>query len=226
MSTYEWENGSLKFSVAEYSKFKKAFLAEVNNLYAKANVTAVQIYEKMIAEAKGKRKVDWFDLFRNCRSVSSRDSWGFVTYRDLDPLNLAYKSMFRKTEKKGEGTWAYNTPLNTRPSKPRKGDFVLKTKQKDPSFSFEDARIQFNDARRIVYWEVNENNHAVDRSREHDIAKIFFSLLNKVKWTRGTGGVLVGNNEYNRDDRSSGGGGNYVTASYGPLGGKQRICGY
>ena len=39
--------------------------------------------------------------------------------------------------------------------------------------------------------------------------------LGRLNWTRATGGVFSGNDEYNRD---SGSGGNYITAAYGPLG--------
>src|SRR5690606_40658386 len=40
--------------------------------------------------------------------------------------------------------------------------------------------------------------------------KAFENALRKVMWVRGTGGKLVGNDEYNRDSRYEGGGANYA----------------
>lgn len=67
-----------------------------------------------------------------------------------------------------------------------------------------------------VTWNVPENNHACDHAHEHHIGRAFFAALNKVTWTRGSGGVIVGNNEYSRDSYDVGGGGNYETARFGP----------
>ena len=73
----------------------------------------------------------------------------------------------------------------------------------------------FSDASRSVSWRVEENNHARDTAREHHMGRAFFAALSKVEWVRGTGGTIVGNDEYNRDSEYDGGGGNYVTGSFG-----------
>jgi hypothetical protein len=82
----------------------------------------------------------------------------------------------------------------------------------------EDWSMTFSDPERTLFWDVSENNRAVDRARQHDFVTRVFQRLNRTKWTRNTGGVIVGNNEYNRDADYVGGGGNYVSASYGPIG--------
>ena len=87
------------------------------------------------------------------------------------------------------------------------------------NYSFEvaggEAHIGFNVKSHTVVWSVSENNHAVDDARGSKEGRMFFQMLNCVNWTRGSGGVIIGNNEYNRDDYNEGGGGNYVTATYG-----------
>lgn len=75
---------------------------------------------------------------------------------------------------------------------------------------------------REVTWAVSENNHAREAAHEGAVAQAFFTALARVKWTRGTGGVIVGNDEYNRDADYAGGGANYITATYGPKGEEAR----
>lgn len=67
-----------------------------------------------------------------------------------------------------------------------------------------------------VFWDVGENNHAQERAREEPNARVLFKALGKIKWGRGSGGDIIGNDEYNRDDCTAGGGGNYVVESFGP----------
>lgn len=66
-----------------------------------------------------------------------------------------------------------------------------------------------------VIWDVPENNHACDHAREHPLAVALFEFLDRrVEWTSRSGGTIVGNDEYNREDDSVGGGGNYVVREY------------
>lgn len=69
-------------------------------------------------------------------------------------------------------------------------------------------------------WNVPENNHAVESAREHPLARRLFAELDKVEWTKGTGGALLYNNEYAEDAGRyhEGAGGSRASARYGPLG--------
>lgn len=91
---------------------------------------------------------------------------------------------------------------------------------KDNVFSFSDFSIAFNG--RTVTWHVDYNNHSVDRAHQHPIAKAFFKALKNVKWTRGTGGVIRGDDEYARDARLEHGGSVGISLSFGPVGAKER----
>lgn len=91
----------------------------------------------------------------------------------------------------------------------------------------EDARIRLPDATIVLRndshtasWEVYENNRACDHARQHPLACTFFGLLAKIEWTRGSGGTIIGNDEYNRDSHDVGGGGNYIKETFGPNGKK------
>ena len=209
MSCYEWESGSFKLSVVEYSKLKKSFMSGVKALYTSAYDDAIKLYNKILAEGKGKRLkgTDWFNFYQKFRTVIDTTSYFHVT-KELDPFDLAMDSMFRKVDENGRRIFG-------KPLKPRRGDFAIKIKN---VFQFEEASINFSDKERKVYWDVSENNHACDRAAEHPIGKLFFKCLGKVNWTRGTGGVIVGNDEYRQDDREAGGGSNYIKQTYGPIG--------
>lgn len=84
------------------------------------------------------------------------------------------------------------------------------------TFTVGEPRIWFDRAQRTVTWDVPENNHACDGCRNHPVARSLFTALERVRWTRGSGGDIVGNNEYSAEDRSVGGGGNYLVSRYGP----------
>ena len=101
---------------------------------------------------------------------------------------------------------------------PKKKDFPASS-TKWPGCSFGDFSISVNNEAKTLGWNVSENNHAVEHAREHPMGRAFFKVLAGVKWTRGSGGVLSGNDELSRDNNhEEGGGANYVTARFGPLG--------
>lgn len=77
---------------------------------------------------------------------------------------------------------------------------------------------------RNLGWHVPENNHACERAREHPLAQALFTALEKISWTRGTGGVILGNNEYAREAEHAyaGGGGSYIVSAFGPRGEEAR----
>lgn len=103
------------------------------------------------------------------------------------------------------------------PHRVRQSDVVqLFGKITGATFTIQCGEPSIHFDKRKVTWTVPENNHACDRGREHPMAREFFRLLGTVTWTRGTGGDIVGNNEYARDSREEGGGGNYLVSSYGP----------
>jgi hypothetical protein len=77
-----------------------------------------------------------------------------------------------------------------------------------------------------LIWDVPENNHAREHAREEKNAKVLFNALRNIKWVRGSGGDIVGNDEYHREDRGVGGGGNYLVQSFGPDKKRKRVTKY
>jgi len=81
-----------------------------------------------------------------------------------------------------------------------------------------EASIIFDAKNKTLTWSVSENNRAVERAHRHILARVLFSLLREIKWTRGSGGTIVGNDEYSRCSYAEGEGGNYTKYSFGPAG--------
>jgi hypothetical protein len=210
MSCYEWENGTFKLSVKEYRKFRTEFLRRWNESMDKAYARACKIHSEVLHENKGKRNVRWWDVVRDHRLYLG--GYGVVGYQssastlELDHHQLIVKSLGFKFD--GEGK---------RPCKPKKKDFPHATR-KTTAFSdgWNDGEVTFHDDRRVIGWHVGENNHACENARASFLGRLFFELLGKVEWTRGTGGEIIGNDEYNRDSYDAGGGGNYTKGTWGP----------
>jgi len=88
--------------------------------------------------------------------------------------------------------------------------------EKKTSYSNGEGGISFDDKSRTVKWYVTENNHACESAHESFMGNAFFRALGQVVWTRGTGGEIVGNDEYNRESKASGDGGNFTKQTFGP----------
>lgn len=76
---------------------------------------------------------------------------------------------------------------------------------------------------RTLYYTVYEERHSIEPTHNHPLGKALFHFLDNLDWTRGTGGLLVGNNEYAQENGRGqiGSGGDYMTAWWGPLGNRQ-----
>ena len=213
MSKYEWERGTIKLSVKEYSRVKKAFIEELKKTQETAYNNAIKLYDKILASVKGRRGVDIHSAYANCQftRVPSYDLWGkSYTESNLDEDGIFYDKYLNHENR------------TKRPLKPKKKDFATKIDRKNLGFSSGDFCISFADNQKTIHWEVYENNHARDHAHAHPVAKALFKLLKDVNWTRGTGGTIVGNDEYNQDTDYAGGGGNYITDSFGPIGKEAR----
>lgn len=219
MSHNDWERGSYKLSTAEFSKFRNALVTAYNKALEQDYKLALKMHAAVKAAAKGKRGVRYLDLVQQELSRQSRGTWSSTAayefqimdeyairrslLGDLDGENkllLPKKANFQKAT---VGLKCLGFPLN------HPGLYV-------------EGHLSLDPKTRQVFWSVSENNHAVDRARESFVGHFLFSYLAKVVWTRGTGGFLSGNDEYNEDDREAGGAANYLKSCYGPIGEQER----
>lgn len=218
MSRNEWEKGTVVIPKAQWAVFKK----NLRDGYAKAQAedfgVAVKLYNAVKAKHAGKRGVDWRQAVLAEVAAeeatgpwrSSRRVYPFQTVTDYEVANQLAKCNQKSNRSQ------LRVPL-------KKEFCTVNGKTVSFNAGFEGS-VDLFDAEHAVRWAVSENNHAVECARESFIGKMLFQQFGRVKWTRGSGGALFGNDEYTRDAgrESAGCGGSYITDAFGPLGEKQR----
>ena len=200
MSKYEWERGTIKLPSKDYPRFRKEIISTWNKHQLDIFAIAEDVF-KRLKSASPKLKASELSsaVTKTIGSKVSEESGCII--RDLIIVR------------------GLTGDLKLRA--PRKADLKLHKVSKGCSLHTEDAGIHFDDKACSVTWSVPENNHAREHAHAHPIARELFSRLNKIQWVRGTGGTIVGNDEYNRDNDYEDGGGNYITAYYGPESGRR-----
>lgn len=189
MSIHEWEAGTVTLPSADVAPFRRALVAR-NNLVAD--------------EALDFAKVAWGRVPPRGREDPRSVVVSMSTDRRVDP------NVQRRAQKILNAYYTSGAPRA--PLKKNAGHL----RQSESTFIDVELSLVFEG--NTLAWDVPSNNHAVDHSRESWIGQELFAQLDAVRWTRGTGGVFVGNNEYNEDDTSAGGGANYVSVAWGPYG--------
>lgn len=200
MSCYEWENGTIKLPSATFARFRRELNAYYNARQGRLFRKATAIFAKVSAETKGKKGVDLADVL-NQHLQENRIIMGFSSTVEVDGAD-EISDVLRPC---GDGKL----------KRPHKKDFAP-VPLAGNTLRGEDWSILFSPKAHSVHFSVPENNHACERAHEHDIVKQFFSMLDRVAWVRGTGGEIVGNDEYNTDSCEAGWGGNYVKYTFGP----------
>lgn len=190
MSKYEWERGTLKIPAKEFSKLRKAVITEYNEHQDKLLLVALRNHAKILDAKKGKRNFNAYEFAQSYNGLCL----------DHEVLRLLF------VYDRDAGKYKFR--------KPKKKDLDKKPVSKDCVLELGEASIEFDGKSRTVTWDVPENNHARERARKEPLAEFLFNRLNRITWTRGSGGTIVGNDEYNRDADYEGGGANYVTDEY------------
>lgn len=228
MSCYGWERGTITIPSTQWASFRKGLLAKWNAKQEEVLDLAKRAHKAAKDACKGKRgrnrkqamleavarecggKVTEYGDFEATRR---RRSHGFGFYDEYDSSaqerwNAVLPLIFK------ERLWNVRYEDGITLQAPKKKDLDLHPVSKGCTVMMPEASITFNNKTRTVTWDVPENNRSVDRAREHWFAGEFFKALGKIEWTVRSGGQIVGNDEYNRDSREGGAGGNYVVATY------------
>lgn len=224
MSRNEWERGTIKLPTSEFPKVRKAVEDADKAAKTKLFEATQQVWKGLTP--KQRRDHGAYDeairayCFDPARTPSAWDSnpplrCGLSPQEAEELYHLLGRGQRERTENPNH--WG------ARSDKPRRilRDDLEWPTNRTTSFSVGgEGSITFDRDASSVTWDVAENNHAVDAARNHPLAGAFFTALDKVTWTRGTGGVLIGNDEYNEEAgrEYEGGGGSYFTGGFGPIG--------
>jgi hypothetical protein len=204
MSRYEWEQGSFTIPSAEWARVKKDIRDKMNAEIESSFALAEQVYKhvseirpKLKGEAMAKAADDF--LARQYPRVS--DSKHVMITSPMFPNGMS----------------RYGTGPEITMIRPTKKMYPIH-KSNAEYIRDDECSIKFDNENRKLEWYVSENNHACERAREGSLGTAVFGTLRTVKWTRGTGGTVIGNDEYNRDRGSDyvGGGATYAKDSFGP----------
>lgn len=195
MGTTEFEEATILLPSAERTNILRALREAANAHHVAVRQVAIDLHKRIGTRSPSKYEnaVRWVE---NTNRVSQDVFWDAVSVLD----SLSHRKTIRVPTV---------ADVETR---------APKATNKTTEFSFGELTVTVND--RTITWDTGENNNAVRDARESWLGKALFAALEKITWTRGTGGYGIGNDEHNRDSRYEGGGSNYVTFRYGPLGGK------
>ena len=197
MSCYEWERGTITIPTKEWSKFRTGLLKAWNERELGRLESAKRTHATLTAACKGKRGS------KRMTALKAAVERHFSNDRNSEIREMVVTQT-------GWGSGA----TYTLKALPKKKDLKLFATSKDAEMYCDDGYVAFKNATRSLVWDVSENNHAREHAHEHWFAKLVFGALNQITWTRGSGGEMIGNDEYNRDSDHAGGGGNYVTMTF------------
>ena len=186
MSRYEWEEGTIKIPQGSYPEIRTAVISSFNRSQDELLIHSRKAYEAAKQAGFRKHGFNRADWARN----NHGDVAIHITKRGSDKVFLPKRKDF--------------------PHKPTSKSTVLALDEGE-------ATIVFDNRKRTVFYSVSENNHACEEARRHPVVLSLFANLRRVRhWTKGSGGEIVGNDEYNRDNQNFDGGANYITDSFGP----------
>jgi hypothetical protein len=239
MSKYGWERGSIKLPTSDFTKVRKV-MEDGAKADAQAAFDETQRFWKGLT-AKQKRDQGEYQAaareFVYGNPYVSTGGWGSRALQDPSrPHSPGVADGHREAVSELLGKALYNRVETPSPHRPGhvsvdhvpcppkrvlRSDVDFPTNRTTVFRVGSEATVSFDRDRSEVTWAVPDNNHAVENARDHPVAGRFFGAIAKVRWTRGTGGVLTGNDEYNRDNDYAGGGANYCTTAFGPIGAEE-----
>jgi len=204
MSKRAWEAGEIRIPAGAWPAFRKALLDEWNRQQQHVLALAEDAYETIRGASS---PADAFDAWLRPPADRHPGAYRHAPYEAREHHGEAIaRLLFRGDQASRQGVL----------KRPLEANLELRPGEGGGALSFNGASLAFDEAHRLVKWVVSDNDRAVERARQHPMAKAFFAALGQIAWSPGSGGDIVGNDAYHQDNLGLGGGENYVTESFGP----------
>lgn len=212
MGHWDSESGHVILPATAFASIRKA----VEQVEMKRQTEVFEHTQTFWKELTGKQKANpeayktAVEAYIRKHDVHRRNMWGDIV-ETKEGLPDEVDALLRQS-------------LHTGDRKPRR---VLKTDVKFPTnrtteFSLEEynSTLTFNRETNDVRWYVEEGRGATEGSRNSKVGKVFLAELDKVKWTRGTGGAIYGTSELREHYAHEDGRGSEDAChdGYGPIG--------
>lgn len=205
MSNNEYENGTFTLPTAAVAPLKK-LLREDQNAHR----------ERIFAEAKRVHvKIKTTSREKYQKELTRRDDTNWNSVYDWAAIYVLEGMLRRRGDKPPVTPIVADMDAILPEAKSTTTEFRILTKHDHNC-----GVIRFKG--REVTWSVWENNRAVDHAHSGSTAKVFFGYLDRLTWTRGTGGYTMYDSEYNEDSMGNRTGAS-LSATWGPLGERQKV---
>lgn len=224
MSKNESEQGQIKIPLKIWSSFKKKLVKANNIIQDETLLFAKKIGIYLKTENKGKRNISFYkeleELFSFCDVVYIDESKLNTSEMKMLGISASLDYSFKRSKLKINMGNISDSQYETIVDLLIKDNKLIKPKKKVLEYANNKtseinvdgyANILFDNNNNTVYWTVFNNNHAVDNARKSKIGFDFFQELKKIDFTKNTGGVIYGNDEFNIND---GDGQEYETSNF------------
>lgn len=216
MSTTEWEEGTITFGAREWKPFREAVIQSHNQIMERSLRLNLRAYDLLQDKLKGLRGTKRDQAVEAALKRLTGKSELYYAFRALYPPTGVH-TVF-------DGPlwldWEYHLPDHIlvihAMRKPLKKDYPQAPLSKSFDASDDNWFMSLNNETRSLSWRVPEGTHACREAHSHPFTQALFDALQRVSFSRGKGGVIIGNDSAKCDDTLAGGGGNYVKQRYTP----------
>lgn len=204
MGHWEWQKGEFKLPSAEFAKVRQA-VADADRSHKEKIFEQTQIFWKSLTP---KQKSDHASyqaaMYSFISKVSQELSRGHYDERTDNFVSDIEHALYIPHSQKPKRVLAASMEMPT---------------NRTTQFAGSGVSIEFDKAANTVTYAVYEDKSAVDRAHGAPILEALTNCIEKMRWTRGTGGRIWGDNEYAEDARREHGHAFDLTqTAYGPVG--------